>query len=622
MKQVPVSYWAAVALLAVAYVLLNAKTILPALLVMGVSTVALGLYLGDEGRQPVQLAGRKVHPFLPYWLVPPVLLVLVGGLGTGLSFVVAGLLLAGLCYGGALYFTKSGPALKYSARFANRSELEEMKLATINRGGAVEPLRAGVVVGEDGAGLYGLAPGLKDQKEMGHVLVVGPTRRGKGLNLTTNLVLWPGSAVVTDIKQECLASGYRATLGRVVVLDPTGRGHQYDPVRDLGGDQQALFTAAALLLKIEEDGDSVFAERAASAVVAAFRSAQLADVPSVPHLAELVQGGLMDFVSALAPIEDRFLQARLIQFLGRQPKQMTREDYSGRFLESAWSTMTARLAPLFTDEVLAMFNGHDFSAAELMTSERPLTVYLSFPERSMEANRAAFDLIMYGITRALMIAGDSGAPRRQETLILADEAKRAKIPDLPGVLATLAGRGTTVVTYIQDMEQLTEAYGLPGAASILSNSQTQVWYTPADLKTAEYLSKRLGRYSYMQKGTQGGTSVSYGQQSEENVLAGIFGSHTTSNSTSFTETDRELKTPDEILKSPLEEVICFVSTYAPAKIDRANWLKHDQIIERVKKEGVVRSKLTYTPKVMNPKKSYNMPINRESNNSGMPDDVN
>ena len=42
------------------------------------------------------------------------------------------------------------------------------------------------------------------------------------------LLTWPHSAVVYDIKGELyrLTAGYRATLGPVYVLDPTGVGHQ------------------------------------------------------------------------------------------------------------------------------------------------------------------------------------------------------------------------------------------------------------------------------------------------------------------------------------------------------------------------------------------------------------
>ena len=47
-------------------------------------------------------------------------------------------------------------------------------------------------------------------------------------NYLRKLLTWPHSAVVYDIKGELyrLTAGYRATLGPVYVLDPTGVGHQ------------------------------------------------------------------------------------------------------------------------------------------------------------------------------------------------------------------------------------------------------------------------------------------------------------------------------------------------------------------------------------------------------------
>src|SRR5947208_3036962 len=84
----------------------------------------------------------------------------------------------------------------------------------------------------------------KQRRELGNLLIVGPTRSGKGLLATSQLLLWPHSVVVNDIKGELFAAtaGYRRTLGEVFVIDPTGLGHSYDPM--LGKTtEDALFSA-------------------------------------------------------------------------------------------------------------------------------------------------------------------------------------------------------------------------------------------------------------------------------------------------------------------------------------------------------------------------------------------
>ncbi len=63
------------------------------------------------------------------------------------------------------------------------------------------------------------------RRELGNMLVTAPTRGGKGLLATAQLLTWPGSVIVNDIKGDLfdLTAGYRRTLGKVIVIDPPGR---------------------------------------------------------------------------------------------------------------------------------------------------------------------------------------------------------------------------------------------------------------------------------------------------------------------------------------------------------------------------------------------------------------
>ena len=49
------------------------------------------------------------------------------------------------------------------------------------------------------------------------------------------------------------------------------------------------------------------------------------------------------------------------------------KDYTeNKFLTSAWETLTSRLFALLTEDVIRCFAGSDFTAKELMTSEKPI----------------------------------------------------------------------------------------------------------------------------------------------------------------------------------------------------------------------------------------------------------
>jgi type IV secretory pathway TraG/TraD family ATPase VirD4 len=102
------------------------------------------------------------------------------------------------------------------------------------------------------------------RRELGNMLVVAPTRGGKGLLATAQLLTWPHSAIVNDIKGELFAqtAGYRSTLGKVYVIDPTGIGHRFDPLQGKHTDLELKSVAKSLLYKPDEKDGEVFTQRA------------------------------------------------------------------------------------------------------------------------------------------------------------------------------------------------------------------------------------------------------------------------------------------------------------------------------------------------------------------------
>src|SRR6266581_1773371 len=86
----------------------------------------------------------------------------------------------------------------------------------------------------------------KTRRELGNMLIVAPTRGGKGLLAVSQLFTWKHSVLVNDLKGDLFqqTAGYRATLGKVFVIDPTGTGHQYDPLASRISEDQ-LYSAAA-----------------------------------------------------------------------------------------------------------------------------------------------------------------------------------------------------------------------------------------------------------------------------------------------------------------------------------------------------------------------------------------
>ena len=113
----------------------------------------------------------------------------------------------------------------HTARFARTSELKALISYTFDEENSL-------LIGKDRFGhVLRICPSA-NRRELGNVLIEAPTRGGKGLLATAQLLSWKGSVVVNDIKGDLFThtAGYRAQFSDVVVFDPTGVGHRYDPL--------------------------------------------------------------------------------------------------------------------------------------------------------------------------------------------------------------------------------------------------------------------------------------------------------------------------------------------------------------------------------------------------------
>jgi type IV secretory pathway TraG/TraD family ATPase VirD4 len=130
----------------------------------------------------------------------------------------------------------------------------------------------------------------KTRRELGNFLAVAPTRGGKGLLAVSELLSWPHSVVVNDIKGDLFlqTAGYRSRLGKVFVIDPTGIGHHYDPLQGRETEDE-LYSSAKHLLFDPSDGDGViFTQRATVQLTQLFRAAKMQSLPAFPYVYHLV----------------------------------------------------------------------------------------------------------------------------------------------------------------------------------------------------------------------------------------------------------------------------------------------------------------------------------------------
>jgi type IV secretion system protein VirD4 len=396
----------------------------------------------------------------------------------------------------------------------------------------------------------------KTRREIGNLLIVGPTRSGKGLLATSQLLSWKHSVVVNDIKGELYqtTAGYRSTLGRVYVIDPTGVGHSYDPMQEKITEDELLSSASQLLYEADEGDGRIFTQRATVMLSQLMAAAKLEGLPAIPYVRSLVRSGLSACSKRLNAVSPELAT----QFLDVNYQDA---NFTDRFLVSAWGTLTARMRPLLTESVIRCFTHSDFSPQQIIQGNVPVTVYLRWKEQDLLSLSPLVRLLWGSLISELITTYDICQGNNcQPVLLLIDEAGRTAIPMLADQATTVVGRGVSMWIAIQSLSQLETVYGKARAQVLKDNMESQIYYRPTDLATAQYLEQRLGERS----------AYAYSTTEREG----------TETSEGHSERPIPLLTAQDILQLKDEEIIGFHRRLPPFKISRADWRRHPTLSKR------------------------------------------
>jgi type IV secretion system protein VirD4 len=388
------------------------------------------------------------------------------------------------------------PPQLYADRFARPHEVDPL----VSRNWQQE---AGLLLGRSPFNHVLSVRAAPKRRELGNILVTALTRGGKGLLAISQLLTWPHSVVVLDIKGELYeaTAGYRQTLGPVYVIDPEGVGNRFDPLHGRMTEQK-LYASAKYLLYQAGERDPIFIERAIRMLTQLFlagreenRQAGFDKYRLLPYAGQLMALPINQVAAHVRSV-DPILATKFLSALYDPEKDYDEK----RFLTSSWETATSRLYPILTEEILRCFNGSDFTAEGLMTSPTPITVYLRLPEGDLKALTPMVRLLTQtiihdGITTHDKRKGEGCFP----LLLLLDEAGRVKIPDLDEYATTVVGRQISLWVAIQSIKQL-DIYGEANAETILDNMDTQIFYRQKGT-TARFLEREVGYRSAYSRST-------------------------------------------------------------------------------------------------------------------------
>jgi type IV secretion system protein VirD4 len=471
---------------------------------------------------------------------------------------------------GALLAWRGGkdPELHGSARFATPGDVREAGLMGTE----------GIVVGKLN-GRFLQFPGQQ------FCLLAAPTRSGKGVSFVIpNLLNWPGSCVVLDIKLEnfLLTSGYRARhKQKVFLFNPyaeDGRTHRWNPLDGISRDPNLrvgdlLALATSLYPANPGDKDAFWADSAKNLFLGlALMVMETTALPTTlgevlrqssgkgRGLKEYLTEGITAKNASDNPFSSDCVDA-LNRFLGA----------SDNTLANIVSSFTAPLVIFANPLVDAATAASDFDIGRIRDDK--MTVYIGIqPNRLADASLLINVLFSQLININTKVLPSADRHATQCLLILDEFPALGKINVVARANAFIAGYGLRLLTIVQSLAQLEAVYGQNDARTLVTNHAMQVLFTPREQRDANAYSEMLGYYTV--KSTSTGRSTSRG--------LGAGGS----SSENISDQRRALLLPQELKALSDDEQIIVLENSLPIRSQKAKFFRDRAFIDRLKEVSV------------------------------------
>ncbi len=373
-----------------------------------------------------------------------------------------------------------------SARWASDAERAALRPRTGH---------ADLVVGRIGRHLVSVHE--RDQYE--HLLLVAPTGAGKTSGvILPNLLTEPKtrSLVITDPKRELLRKStpaMRARYGAENVwtldfLDPAlSRG--YNPLAYVTDAATADLFAQTWVRNTGESKDAFWSNAARTLIGAAALHLVATEeiTPPLIALVDLLCSNPAEVVSATladSPVPEVRRLAR--GFLANMAK-------NERLLGSVFTELPPRFTCLNLPDVRAVTGTNEIAFAQL--AEQPTALYLALDpqySRTLAPLTACFFLHFFTTLTAIAKAVPSGTLPVPVLAYLDEFGTIGHIPEFASRMATVRSAGIGCLLVVQDLAQLTKAYGEEDAETILSNATTKMCLGRVTHDDAEYFSKLAG----------------------------------------------------------------------------------------------------------------------------------
>ncbi|MCA8927023.1 MAG: type IV secretory system conjugative DNA transfer family protein [Alphaproteobacteria bacterium] len=433
------------------------------------------------------------------------------------------------------------PTTHGSARFATDKEIRKAGLT------------------QNGGAYIGQYPDLTDEglwyNGDGHLITVASSGSGKGVSaIIPNLLTWEGSVICNDPKGEnaAITARRRQEMGQeVYVLNPWGL-HVGEPwnlhcaafnpldwldteSEDVGDDATMMANTIVLRDKGTSGVEGHFADEAESLLTGLILYVAFTEhdplrrnLVTVRRLLVQPPEDWADTLKAMAraPYADGLIASAANRFLSK----------SDREGPAVLSTAQRHTNFLDSNRMRQVLGSSDFDLADL--KRKPMTIYLCLPFDQVGGQASRWLRLM--ITLSLTALSRTKGPVNPGVLFLLDEfAALGPMRMAERAMAEGRGYGVRMWPILQDLNQLKDSYK-DGWQTFIGNARVVQFFGTADVFTAEYVSKMLGKTTVWSSGSSG-------------------------NRESTSETGRALMTPDEVMHLGVDEELLFVRGVRPIR---------------------------------------------------------
>lgn len=365
----------------------------------------------------------------------------------------------------------------------------------------------------------------------GHLLTAAPTRSGKGRGqIITNLLWWPGSAIVVDIKGEnwMRTAGWRSSVGNKVIRfapfeDHTETWNPIDQINEGASAQRndpqrqenASYIANLMITPNPNTKDPYWDNAAKSLLQGLILYVATATVDQSREQSHVVRERTMAEVRRLMTLEPDSFTKLLTEMLSSQ------EDW---VRETAATLMQMADARAQTASVKSMLMEHthiwaysrikkatshsSFSFSELKNNPGT-TIYLDIPPEHLDTYRPLLRVLVGSCMKELRQSSQGGVDQNiPPVMFFLDEFPQlAYMKPIEDALLYIGSYGVKFWFFVQDISQLKQHYEKTWQ-QFIANCNVRTFFSVSDLETAKMVSEMSGSGTVINRAYQVGTSES------------------------------------------------------------------------------------------------------------------